>query len=60
MLSVENNVFSYKNAISKNTWEKPSYLPNVGYKYIGWIILFNVYDKKQKIKKYWLTYFNWF
>jgi hypothetical protein len=28
---VEDNEFSHKNAIRKNTWKEPSYLPKVGY-----------------------------
>ncbi|AAM07784.1 predicted protein [Methanosarcina acetivorans C2A] len=30
MFNVEENVFSHKNAISKTTWKKSSYLPKVG------------------------------
>jgi hypothetical protein len=32
MFNVEDNVFSHKNAINKNTWKKSSYLPKVGCK----------------------------
>ncbi|AAM05778.1 predicted protein [Methanosarcina acetivorans C2A] len=44
MFNVEENVFSHKNAISKNTWKKSSYLPKVGY-------LINVRDMYSKIDK---------